>query len=472
MGSREVTMEIKYAAVFASVQAGGESVTSVCERLQISRKSYYKYLARFCSDGLEGLQPRSRRPLTSPTETPPPMVELIVKARADLAVEGWDNGALSIFYRLLREAEQPPSWRTIHRVLVRQGLVRAEPRKRPRSSRHRFEFPAPDDCWQIDAFGYLLAGGESVVIFEVKDDCSRAQIANLGWTAEDTLGAWECLARGIDDFGKPHLLLSDNSLAFTGKAHNRIVLVEKNLMALGIKPITSRPHHPQTCGKNERGHQTVQRWLAAQPTAATLAELQALLDRYQQEYNNRPHQGLDPNQTPLERRIAAARHTPNPVRPEEPTLVRHCTVKQRGFVNWDGRRIGVGAELAGRMLLVFATGDHLLIFYRHHLVRELTIDRSRSYQRLAEPRRRDSNRDQLQLELNLQTHASAAPRDGWGRPTAAPIRLPRGATEAPESRAAAGRRPAIASATLESGGAAPLPSARRHPTTNQLSPMS
>jgi putative transposase len=86
-----------------------------------------------------------------------------------LAVEGWDNGALSIFYRLLREGERPPSWRTVHRVLVRQGLVRAEPKKQPRSSRHRFEFPAPDDCWQIDAFGYLLAGGESVVIFEVKD---------------------------------------------------------------------------------------------------------------------------------------------------------------------------------------------------------------------------------------------------------------------------------------------------------------
>ena len=470
MGMKEVTMEIKYAAVFASVQAGRESVTSVCDRLGISRKSYYKYLARFDSEGLEGLQPRSRRPLRSPAATPPEMVELIIRARADLAAEGWDNGALSIFYRLLREGVEPPVWRTIHRVLVRQGLVTPQSGKRPRSSYRSFEFPAPDDCWQIDAFGYLLAGGESVVVFEVKDDCSRAQVANLGWISEDTLGAWECLARGIDDFGKPRLVLSDNSLAFSGKAHNSIVLVEKNLMALGIKPITSRPHHPQTCGKNERGHQTLQRWLAARPAAATLVELQALLDRYQHEYNNRPHQGLDPNQTPLERRIAAARHTPKPVRVEQPTLVRHCTVKQRGFLNWEGLRIAVGAELTGRMLLVFATGDHLLIFYRHHLVRELTLDRSRSYQRLAEPRRRDANRDQLQLELH--TRPATAPRGSWGRPSAAPERLPRGAAEAPESRAAVGRRAAIASATLESGGAAPLHSARRHPTTNQLSPMS
>lgn len=468
MGTKEVTMETKYAAVFASVQAGRESVTEVCDRLGISRKSYYKYLGRFCSEGLEGLRPRSRRPLSSPESTPPQMVELIRVARVELAAEGWDNGALSIFYRLLRQGVQPPVWRTIHRVLVRQGLVVPQPRKRPRSSYRRFEFPAPDDCWQIDGFGYQLADGQSAVIFEVKDDCSRTQIANLAWTAEDTMGAWECLARGIDAFAKPHLLLSDNSLAFTGKAYNKIVLVEKNLIALGIKPITSRPHHPQTCGKNERGHQTMQRWLAAQPTAATLVELQALLDRYQAEYNNRPHQGLDPNQTPLERRIAAARHTPNPIRPDEPTLVRHCTVHLRGFLSWDGIRIAVGAELAGRMVLVFATGDHLLIFYRHHLVRELILDRSRRYQGLPQPRRRDHNRDQLQLEL--QTYPRA-PRDTPGRPFPAPT-LPRGAAEAPKSRAAAGRRPTIASATLESGGAAPLHSARRHPTTNKLLPMS
>ena len=462
MGSKDVTMETKYAAVFASVQAGRESVSQVCARLGISRKSYYKYLARFASEGLEGLRPRSRRPLISPTETPPAMVALIATARADLAVEGWDNGALSIFYRLLREGVQPPSWRTIHRVLKRQELVVPQPRKRPRSSYRRFEFPAPDDCWQIDAFGYLLAAGESVVVFEVKDDCSRTQIASLAWTAEDTMGAWECLARGIDEFGKPHLLLSDNSLAFSGRICNTIVLVEKNLIALGIKPITSRPRHPQTCGKNERGHQTLQRWLAARPTGATLVELQGLLDRYQVEYNNRPHQGLDANQTPLERRIAAARHTPNPVRSEQPTLVRHCTVKTGGEMSWEGVRIAVGRELAGRTVLAFATGDHLLIFYRHHLVRDLTLDRSRRYQGLPQPRRRDHNRDQLQLDLQARPRA---PRDTLGRPTPAPI-LPRGGAEAPESRAAKGRRRASASATLESGEAEPLHSARRHPTTN------
>jgi transposase InsO family protein len=303
-------METKYAAMFAVVGAGEESVTALCARLGISRKSFYKYRARFQAEGLDGLRPRSRRPRSNPRLTPPAMVELILATRVKLVKEGWEGGALSIRNRLLREGHRPPAWRTIHRVLVRAGVVEPNPSKRPRASGRRFEFPAPDDCWQIDSFDYRLADRREVVVFEAKDDCSRTQIANLAWPAEDTEGAWECLARGIDAFGKPGMVLSDNSLAFSGKLHHTMVQLEKNLAELKIKAITSRPRHPQTCGKNERGHSTLRRWLAARPPARTLVELQALLDQYQVAFNNRPHQGLDPNQTPLERRIAARRHPP------------------------------------------------------------------------------------------------------------------------------------------------------------------
>jgi len=436
-------MEIKYAAMFASVQSGQETVTGVCERLGISRKSYYKYRARFLAEGTAGLVPRSRRPVSSPGQTSPGMVELIVLTRAVLAGEGWDNGALSIRNRLLREGHRPPAWRTIHRVLVRAGLVIPQPDKRPRSAMRRFEFPAPDDCWQIDAFDYQLATEEKVVVFELKDDCSRTQIANLAWPAEDVEGAWECVARGIDAFGLPHMLLSDNSLAFSGKLHHMVVMLEKTLARLGIQAITSRPWHPQTCGKNERGHQTLRKWLAAQPPAASLSELQQLLDRYQAEFNQRPHQGLDDNQTPLERRIAKARPRPVNGPIPEPTIVRHCKGRIGGYLCWDGYHIAIGRELAGQTLLVFATGDHVIVFYRHHLVRELTMDRSRRYQSLSQPRRRDANRTQLLLELD---HAAARHRAG---PTGLAVSQPARGHRGSGSRAAAGRRAAIASATLE-----------------------
>jgi transposase-like protein len=414
MGRKEVSMETKLAAMFASVGQGRESVTEVCARLGISRQTYYKYRHRLATEGLEGLHARSRRPDSTPTMTPQAMVDLICSTRALLENEGWDNGALSIQNRLLRDGvDQVPAWRTIHRMLVRERLVVAQPAKRPRSSRRRFEFPAPDDLWQIDAFEHRLSDGTIVVVFEIKDDCSRAQIASLAWPQEDADGAWLCLTRGIEAWGKPLLVLSDNSLAFNGRAHGVVVTVEKNLRALGIKPITCRPGHPQTCGKNERGHFTLQKWLRAQPPAVTLAELQARLERYRTAYNNRPHQGLDPNQTPLERRIVARRPRPQPGPMPEPTLVRYCTVKPRGFLTWDGFRIAVGRELAGRACIVFGTGDHLLIFYRHHLVRELVIDRTRRSQNLPEPRRRDANRQRLIDDL---LNGAAALRAGPGLP--------------------------------------------------------
>lgn len=472
MAQKRVTMETKYAAVFASVQAKQETVTAACERIGISRKSYYKYRARFEAEGLDGLKERSRRPGNSPTRTPPAMVQLIVQTRGVLHAEGWDNGALSIFCRLLRDGHRPPAWRTIHRVLVREGLVEPEPRKRPRAARRRFQFPATDDCWQIDALDYRLAGGATVAVFEIKDDCSRSQIANLAWPTEDTAGAWECLARGIDAFGRPLMVLSDNSLAFTGKHHNRIVLVEKNLARLGIQLITASFYHPQTCGKNERGHQTLQHWLAAQPQAATLVELQALLDRYQRLYNDRPHQGLDPNQTPLERRIAAARHPRLPAEAVT-TFVRHCTVRSGGKMSWDGHRIYVGTELARRTLLVFATGDHLIIFYKHYLVAEFDLDRSRRYQSLRQPRRRDGNRDQLLLNFDQDVPSPAL--NGAARPPAGPRpALPRPAAgrRGSGSRAAAGRREAIASATLEAEKRPEYDQRGAAATTSDVLPMS
>ena len=97
---------------------GGESVSSVCARLGDSRQSYYKYLARFDSEGLEGCSP-GRGGVDQPDGTPSPMVELITK----LGLFGgrrWDNGAC-LLLPAVRGGERPPAWRTIHRVLVRQA---------------------------------------------------------------------------------------------------------------------------------------------------------------------------------------------------------------------------------------------------------------------------------------------------------------------------------------------------------------
>jgi transposase InsO family protein len=388
MVQKVISMETKLAAMFALEAAGlVPNVSQVCRELQISRQTYYKYRRRFQDEGIDGLVARSRRPVFSPTATGLTVVAAVVAARSALEAEGWDFGAISIRYRLLFNGDEPPTARTIHRILVREGLVVAAPQKRPRSSLRRFTFPATDDCWQIDAFHHTLADGTDVVVFQLIDDHSRYEVASLAWPIEDTAGAWECASTAIRRYGKPRMLLSDNGLAFTGKRMGFTVLFETNLRLLGVKPITSRPYHPQTNGKNERAHQTIQRWLRQRPPAATLEALQFLLDEYRVAYNTRPHQALDGN-TPRDRRIAGIRHRPPQAALEPVTFVTTTRSDRRGTLTAAAAKIPLGSEFANLPVTVFTTGLHVLVFYRENLLRELILNPTIKYQPLIRTDRR------------------------------------------------------------------------------------
>jgi transposase InsO family protein len=385
MVQKVVPMETELAAVFALEAAGlVPNVAQLCRELQISRQTYYKYRRRFEAEGIDGLTARSRRPVTSPTATAPVMVAAVVAARAQLKVEGWDFGAISIRYRLLFDGLEAPAARTIHRILVREGLIVAAPQKRPRSSLRRFTFPATDDCWQIDAFHHALADGTDVAVFQLIDDHSRYEVANLAWPGEDTAGAWECAAAAIHRYGKPRMLLSDNGLAFTGKRMGFTVMFEENLRLLGVKPITTRPYHPQTNGKNERAHQTIQRWLKQRPPADSLTQLQQLLDDYRAAYNRRPHQSLDGG-TPRDRRIAGIRHHPVQAPLEPVTFVTTTRSDYRGMIKAAGSRIPLGVEFAQLPVTVFTTGLHVLVFHHENLLRELLLNPALNYQPLERP---------------------------------------------------------------------------------------
>jgi len=265
----------------------------LCAELGISRQTFYEAERRFAADGVAGLLPRSRRPHSSPNQTPAAVEDLVVAARKELAEQGWDNGADSIAFRLERQGHQLPSRATINRILTRRGLVDPQPAKRPRSSWKRFEFAERNGCWQFDAFATKLADGSSVAVFQLLDDCTRLEVANLAAPAETAQAALACFLTAVAAYGVPAMLLSDNGTAFTAARHGRHGLLEQAAANLGCRTVQSRPYHPQTCGKNERAHQTCRQWLARRPTPTTLAELQHLLDEYRHAYNHeRPHQAL------------------------------------------------------------------------------------------------------------------------------------------------------------------------------------
>jgi transposase InsO family protein len=384
MASKVVPMQVKLAAALARHSQGERlNVRSTCRELGISPPTFYKYAARFDADGVEGLLERSRRPAGSPAQTPATVEDEIVRRRKELTDQGWDAGAVSIYHRMQRAGQSPPSARTIHRVLVRHGLVTPTPAKRPRSSYQRFEYPRTNDCWQIDATECVLADGTTAVVFHLIDDCSRKSLRSVAAAAETSEAAVRCVMQAIDQHGIPAMFLSDNGAAFSAKCRGGEADLERALRALGVNVVTSSPYHPQTCGKNERFHQTYKRWLARRPPPHTVADLQTLSDRFDLLYDSeRPHSALG-GATPDE--VWAARdRCPPPTAPTDPsTRINAVTVSSRGAVAVGGRyEIQVGREWQGVTVTIIATGDHIRIIYKRQLIRDLTIDPNRRYQPL------------------------------------------------------------------------------------------
>ena len=191
---RKVTSMKAMAAVVAVGAGERVNVSRVCAEVGVSRKSFYKWVARYRAEGLDGLEERSRRPNRTPGQTAAHTEELVVRLRKELADAGLDHGATTIQWHLgLRKAElegwRVPSVATIHRILVRRGLVTRSPSKRPKSSWCRFEAPAPNEWWQIDAMGWVIATA-AVEVFNVIDDHSRVAVRSRAVVSASGEQAW------------------------------------------------------------------------------------------------------------------------------------------------------------------------------------------------------------------------------------------------------------------------------------------
>lgn len=391
MAQEEVSVEVRLAAAVARKIGGGKiNVAQTCRELGISRQTFYVYERRYTELGLAGvLEPVSRRPRRSPTQTPAALEDLIVRLRKQLADDGWDNGAVSIAYRLPEAmATDPalhglpvPSRATIHRVLRRRGQIVDQPAKRPRSADlHRFEYDQPNACWQVDATQWPLADGTVVVIVQVEDDHSRKLLAHTVAPGERSEAVWQALSTAIGRHGLPAQVLTDRGSAMLGRPEVATI-VKSKLRALGVRCVSSRGHHPQTCGKNERVHQTLHRWLRARPAASTIEQLQALVDTFELAYNSgRAHQALH-GHTPDQRYTASSKAGPDHDLDSTPLRVAHNTVTARGIVNLAGPwQAHLGRQWEGCTITVLRQDLHASLFYGDRHLLDLTINPDRVYQ--------------------------------------------------------------------------------------------
>ena len=283
----------KHRVAVLKVVSAQLSVTAAAAESGISRGHLHRLLRRYRDGGLEAVEPRSRRPGTSPHQTAAATRERIVTLRRELSASGLDAGPITIAWHLEREGLPVASSSTIRRILHAAGLVVPEPRKRPRSSWIRFEAAAPNEVWQSDFTHWHLADGSEVEILNWLDDHARYLLACTVFgrvTGDDVVATFSAAG---DAHGWPAATLTDNGAVYTARFTGGRNGFEYLLAYLGIRQKNGAPGHPQTQGKIERFHQTLKRWLGRQPAAGSLAALQAQLDAFRRAYNEeRPHRAI------------------------------------------------------------------------------------------------------------------------------------------------------------------------------------
>jgi transposase InsO family protein len=363
----------------------GRAVAELAATHGVHPSWIYRLLARYREFGEAGLVARSRRPKTSPNALSCSFEEEIVRLRKQLTEEGLDAGAVTIQVHLERRHDTAPSVSSIVRVLRRRGCVVPQPQKRPKSSFIRFEAALPNECWQSDMTHWTLADGTGVEIVNFIDDHSRLCVASVALKVTKATDVVALFQAARDRYGTPAAVLSDNGCIYTAKHRGGKVAMETELERLGVTFKHSRPYHLQTCGKVERFHQTMKKYLAKQDPPGSLPQLQTQIDRFVVYYNHhRPHRALG-RKTPQEVFDIKVKAHPVVSRVQTHFRIRHDKVDKHGSItlryNSKLHHIGMGARFQGQpIVLLVADADVRVITPDGELLRHLTLDPTRDYQ--------------------------------------------------------------------------------------------
>jgi transposase InsO family protein len=324
------------------------SVAELCRRYGVSRKTGYKWIDRYETDGPSGLDDRSRRPITSPFSMPQSVADAIIAARRHHP--HWGSKKL---LRIL--ADEHPDWRLPSRraasdLLRRQGLVRrrARPRKPGHPGKPTTVASAPNQLWCVDFKGHFRTlDGRYCYPLTVTDAFSRYLLACTALASTESAPVQAAFLQLFRRYGLPDTIKSDNGTPFASTALGRLSHLSVLWILLGIRPELIQPGKPQQNGQHERFHRTLKAE-ACRPPKADLTAQQRAFDRFRREFNHdRPHEGIG-----LERPATLFAASPRPV-PKQigtvsyPPHFETRLVSTNGGIRWRSQWVAVTTTCAG-----------------------------------------------------------------------------------------------------------------------------
>ena len=365
-------MEVREQRVEFVVRAlrGSEPLSQLCEEFGISRPTGYKWLVRYRAGGIEAIAERSRRPSHSPTRTPMGLESRIVALRQLYP----DWGARKLCVLLDRQGIEIPS-STVHRVLLRHGLVREKDRHRP--ALRRFEREHANELWQMDFKG-PKNWPTSCTALSVIDDHSRYVVALEATARPEGRLVQRHLIRAFEQCGLPEAMLMDHGIPWwQAQSFAGATYLSLWLMRQGIALLFSGIRHPQTQGKVERFHGSMERALDCR--GAPTENHQQWLDEFRREHNHiRPHEALD-MKTPASRWQPSPRPY-NPIPPpwEYPEGAWTLKVDNHGTIDIKEQPYRISKALTGERVRIVPIEKRYLVYYCNTLIRELNPAMKRS----------------------------------------------------------------------------------------------
>jgi transposase InsO family protein len=283
-------------------------MAELCARYGISRKTGYKWLARFEEAGRLGLQDRSRAPHDCPHRIADEMAEVICDARRQHP--HWGPEKLLAWLAPRRPELDLPAISTAGDLLARRGLVHK--RRRRRHYQHPGVVPIatrePNDLWTADFKGHFRTrDGVYGYPITVADQHTRYLLACHGLPSTKGHGVRPVFDRLFRQYGLPRAIRTDNGVPFATTGLHGLSQLNVWWLRLGIQHQRIRPASPQENGAHERMHKTLKRE-AIRPPRANLGSQQRAFTAFRHLYNEeRPHEFLK-GRTPA----SAYRASPRP----------------------------------------------------------------------------------------------------------------------------------------------------------------
>ena len=339
--------------------AGERSMSELCTLYGVSRKTGYKWLARYEVAGASGLEDRSHAPLQQALSVDAALVQRLLQARCQHP--SWGPRKLLVWLHTRHPRLKWPAASTVGEILCRHGLV--SPRKRThKSPAHQGALinpDAPNVLWCTDFKGQFRTGDARYCYpLTLTDAFSRYLLVCRGVLIPDTASVWRWFERAFREHGLPMVMRSDNGPPFASKALGGLSRLSVWWIKLGIMPERISPGCPQQNGRHERMHRTLKHE-TTRPAAQSLRAQQHAFDRFVTEYNDeRPHEALGqrpPNSVYRGSPRAYPRRVPHIEYPDSYTVRQ---VRCNGEVKWHGHLVYVSQVLPGEPVGFYQIDEH------------------------------------------------------------------------------------------------------------------